>query len=468
MPIADHGNFDAVVEVNASAITTVANALLMPRVPASQSFSDGGVTGELRPRVRVSATRFPGRPAIELTLDMTGTVLNIARVQIGTLPPVDIPAGSGLVPLDGTITIQDSLEIQANALVVDFTSAGSEPIIEPRFNESRILNSPIIMLYMAARIAQGVSPDVARAGVLALLVDTARLIGRQLLQMVGLVTLMPATPPLIVQDFRTTPGSVSALCGVGGGPGSRGLISRTLLRRDAGGSFIDGAGFCVNNTSLLRDFIRPALATRLGLTPAGFIPSHPFFWTGSVPLAISGIPLIASARLTRITAGIDEVGMLHVIGSATATGVSGAFSVTVDFDVTVAMTATTDGLTLTLAASPVGTPTVRSDVSIAWWVYVGGILAGGLGLSTVLVAIDLFGGLFINGPIAGAIRTAVAGSVPPISVPVSGPGFPRLFSVVSSLSLNQADAIPRTFTMPTMGISLADGFRRHDLIVTLA
>src|SRR5438067_956067 len=147
MSTANNGNFDVVAEVNGSAITTVANALVAPRVPLSQAFSSGGVTGEILPRVRVGATTFPGRPSIQLALEMTGTQLNITEVQVGPGPPVSIP--NGTIPLDGTIDVRDSLEIRSGSLIVDFSPiAGGEPAITPHFNTARVLASPVVILYM--------------------------------------------------------------------------------------------------------------------------------------------------------------------------------------------------------------------------------------------------------------------------------------------------------------------------------
>jgi hypothetical protein len=284
---------------------------------------------------------------------------------------------------------------------------------------------------------------------------------------VGVVTVVPATPPITVQNFRTTPASLEALCGVGGPAGNRNLITRSILRSNTSGVFIDAAALCVNNRSLLRDFIRPALTTRFGLTTGGFNATHPFQWAGSVPLPIPSIPLVSSASLLSMTAGVDEVQRLHVLGSAIAAGSAGAFSVTIRFDLAVTVAASTDGVTLTITPTLAGTPTVNSDISIAWWVYVGGILAGGIGLTAVLAAIDLFGGLFLNGPISSAIAGAVAGALPAIPVPISGPGLPRIVSAVSSVSLNQADAAAQTFTLPGTTLTVPDGFRQHDLIVTM-
>ena len=149
---------------------------------------------------------------------------------------------------------------------------------------------------------------------------------------------------------------------------------------------------------------------------------------------------------------------------STASGSNSAFSVSAAFDIVFTVSATTNGVTLTLTPTLAGSPTVVSDVSIAWWVYVGGFLTGGSLLATVLLAIDLFGGLFLNGPLSGLMVSALGGSIPSIPVPISGPGLPRIVTSVSSVSLNQADAAPRTFgTAPT----LPDGFRQHDLIVTM-
>ena len=464
MPTANNGNFDVVIEANGAAITTAANTLLPLQIPAAIPFSQSGITAELRPRVRVASTSFPGRPAILFTLDTTGTQINVTQIQLDGSAPVPIP--NGLIPLDGTITIQDSLEIRSNSLVVDFAaSASGDPVVVPHFNEAHILSSPVVMLYIAFRVLQGSSPAAARAEVMDLINQAA--IGGISTILHGTIPVMPSSPPLTVMDFRTTSASVEILCVVGGLPGNRSLITRSILRSNTSGVFVDQAALCVNNASLLRDFIRPALTTRFALARSGFNALHPFWWAGSAPLAIPSIPLVSSTSLTFITAGIDESQGLHIVGSAVASGVAGAFSVSIRFNIRLTITATTNGTRLTITPALSGAPAVSSDVSIAWWVYVAGILAGGIGIVAVLAAIDAFGGLFLNGPIAGAITGAIGSSVPPINVPVSGPGMPRIVSMVSSVSLFQADSLPRMFLIPGMSAMISDGFRQHDMIITM-
>jgi hypothetical protein len=93
-------------------------------------------------------------------------------------------------------------------------------------------------------------------------------------------------------------------------------------------------------------------------------------------------------------------------------------------------------------------------------------LTGSATLMAVLIAIDVFAGFLINGLIASAIGTGLAGAIMPIPIPISGPGLPPIVSSVSATSLNHGDAVPRTFI--SSGVAVSDGFRQHDLVVTLA
>jgi hypothetical protein len=358
------------------------------------------------------------------------------------------------------------LEISSNTLIIDFTAIpGGEPTVESHLNMSRVFDSPIVGLYVAALILQGDTLEVARTRVVNMLNEAIQNIIINILQTIGVITIIPSTPPLNILDFQTTLNAVAALCGIGGAAGNRALITRNILRNDSSGTLIDKVGFCLNNTSLLRDFIRPRLTARFSLTNSDFDPIHPFRWSGSVPLPPTGIPLISSSHLLFITAGIDEAGSLHVIGSATAAGIDDAFSVNVNFDLSINISATTDGATLTINPAFVGLPTVNSDPSIAWWVYLGAALSGGVELGLILGAIDLFGGAFINGPISNIIMMD-AGTFPSIQIPLSVPGLPPLVSSVSSVSLHQGDAANVMFTV-SPGRTARDGFRGHDLIITM-
>jgi hypothetical protein len=114
-----------------------------------------------------------------------------------------------------------------------------------------------------------------------------------------------------------------------------------------------------------------------------------------------------------------------------------------------------------LTVTPIVPAVVSSDVSIAWWMYLAGALAGGLTLVGVLAAIDSFAGLLIN----GAIGTAVAGALPTITVPIPLPGrAPAL--TLRALTSTQPDSATRSTTL-FPGLTISDPFRSHDLIVNL-
>ena len=104
---------------------------------------------------------------------------------------------------------------------------------------------------------------------------------------------------------------------------------------------------------------------------------------------------------------------------------------------------------------------VTSDVSIAWWMYVAGALAGGLTLVGVLAAIDAFAGSLIN----GALGTAIAGALPTFTAPLPLPGRAAALTP-RALTSTQADSVRRSVTL-FPGITITDPFRSHDLIVNL-
>jgi hypothetical protein len=230
------------------------------------------------------------------------------------------------------------------------------------------------------------------------------------------------------------------------------------LSSSVSGLPVDAAAICLNNRSLLGDFVRPAIATALGIPLSSFSASHPCLVVVPVvlpPAAFRGpIAGIASVTLDSLLAGIDESGHLNITSRITANGVAGAFSVTATVVTVFTIAASISGGALSLTVSPFGAAAVSSDIAIAWWVYVTGVLVGGSPLASVLLAIDLFGGSLVNGPLGRALMA------PTISF--SSPLPTRLPTLaVRIVSTTQADAPPRTIgTTP-------DPFRSHDAIMNL-
>ena len=239
------------------------------------------------------------------------------------------------------------------------------------------------------------------------------------------------------------------------------MISRSnLLRRTSDGQPLDRAALILSNAGFLGCFVRPLIATALGLTPVGFNPSHPFFWGGRVPLAIpGGLPTgIAGVFVNSMMAGIDGTN-LRLLANIEADGIASAFTVTASVDMTFSFTAGIAGSSLTFTVAPLGTPSVQSNLSIAWWVYVAAFVVAGMTLDAVLAAIQAFGGSILNGPIA---RSIAIPSIPMVGIPLVGPPM-----TVRATSLGQADAPVRTITisLPVGSIAFPDQFRANDIIV---
>ena len=178
-------------------------------------------------------------------------------------------------------------------------------------------------------------------------------------------------------------------------------------------------------------------------------------------LPIGTIPGIASVRLTSLVLGIDGAGRLHAVADILGTGSGGTFTVTGTIDQAFTLAAAPSPSGFTLAATPAGPPVITSDVQIPAWVYAASVFTGGALLTTVLAAVDIFGGPVIAGLATGPIATAFAAGVTfPVPLPSSLlPLTPRL------LTSFEADASPQTLTIGTFTIPFP--FRAHDIIVNL-
>ena len=249
---------------------------------------------------------------------------------------------------------------------------------------------------------------------------------------------------------------------MGGAGGSSASITRlNILTNTATGAPLDAIVFTISNGGLIRDLLRPILVGLLGLTPTGFLAGNPFAWFGSVALPIGTIPGIASVRLTSLVLGIDGAGRLHAVADILGTGSGGTFTVTGTIDQAFTLAAAPSPSGFTLAATPAGPPVITSDVQIPAWVYAASVFTGGALLTTVLAAVDIFGGPVIAGLATGPIATAFAAGVTfPVPLPSSLlPLTPRL------LTSFEADASPQTLTIGTFTIPFP--FRAHDIIVNL-
>jgi hypothetical protein len=473
MTTADHGGFDIAIEIAEDTITLAARSTVMPQME-SRALNVRGLQGRINPRVTISDAELLMPNILHLELDLRGTNIEVTQITFPPGVPRTVPPEMGRIVLDGTtVSIDDHLEIFNNALVVNYTedTVGGTPVIHVILDEPAVVDSPLVRFILAHALMQdptGATYRQIRTEIVDTITTQITTAVRDQIIALGRHILIPAPPfpGLTETDFKMGDRAIHLLyrlCGLGG---TSILLTRTnLLRRTSDGQPLDVAALIASNVGALSCFIRPRIAPALGLTPTGFNSGHPFSWSGRVPLPIpvGALPTgISGAFVTSVLAGIDGTN-LRLLAEVDVDGVANAFRVRAAIDTTFSLTATVmGGRTITLTIAPLGSPSVRSDVSIAGWVYVAGFLTGGAVLAGALAAIDAFGGLAANGVIASIIMGFLSG-LPPLTLPFTlPPSAPR--AAVRAQSLGQRDAPTRTITTPT-GRTITDPFRVNDIII---
>lgn len=471
MPIADHGGFDLATEVAEDTITFAVRTMGIP-AGAPMPFNAAGFAGQILPQVAVEDTDLVMPDVFRLELATQGTIARVTQITLGGAA-WNVPAWMQNVPIGGIVTVDDALEVRGTAVVVDYTSDRTRnfPSVNPALDEAAILAAPLVQFILAQAILadprNGTAYNAARAQLLTTIRNQVGNAVRAQMGNIGTLTVAPppAIPGVVIASMAFRMGDraihlLYSICGLAGSPAS--ITRSNLLRRTSDQQPLDVGTLIISNAGLLGCFVRPSVIAGLGLTPGGFIAGHPCFWTGSAPIRLPGgnPPLISGISVTSVLAGVDGTN-LRLLATVVATGTAGAFTVTASIDTTFSLNATATGRTLTLAMTPLGAPVVSSDVTIAWWVYVGGFIAGGIGLAAVLAAIDLFSGELLNGLIGGMI----APFLPAVTITVPLPaGVPSVS--VRAQSLRQADAPIRTLRLPN-GSLFSDPFPANDRIVNL-
>ena len=478
MSAADNGGWDVAVEVATNALLSLIGPLFPAQLPQRQ-VATPLFQGTLTPRASVTGVSLTTAGDVTVDVSINGTSLRVTNLSV-QLPGVTNPPPDWLaeVPIEGVVHVTDRLEMRANALVVDFrpTPVLNQPVVVAEIRE---VNSPLVSIALALAFASGgqqaleqarnTLQQTIRTNVEADARDAVATLTAPgpVPQTPGVITLVPAPSlpfAITASSFSATPASLHVLYAMGPA-GNTSLISRSmLLTSSLTGAPVDVAAISLGNVSLLRDFVAASLmGPPLGLPSALFVAGHPCFFVGPVAIPLPGgpVPGITRVTLDSLLAGIDEAGLLHLVTRLTATGAAGAFTISALVDNSFRLAATAGGGTLTLTVTPIVPSAVTSDVSIAWWMYVAGALAGGLTLVGVLAAIDAFTGLLIN----GAIGTAIAGSLPTFTAAVPLPGRASALTP-RALSSTQPDAARRSVTL-LPGITISDPFRSHDLIVDL-
>lgn len=474
MPTADTGNWDLVVEIAASTVSTlVATRLTTAALPARQ-VSNARFAGTVTPAFSPTGLTLSANGDVSISFSIDKTTVHVSQLN-GAPPGIPNPPTPPLseIALKGVVTVTDHLDLVSNAVVIDFSASPlvGQPKIVVALQESELLASELVTLMLAYAYLLGgqTGYDTAKAQLLADVRSEVESAVQQAVAGLGTVTVLPAPvlpPPLAVSSSALlvqTP-SFHVCYAIGGPAGNVALISRSLLLSSSiTGMPVDAGAFALGNASLLRDFVRPALVAAAGLPPGGFVPGHPCFFLGAAPLAVPGVPPgIVAATVDSVLAGIDESGMLHVLAHVSAATTDGSFSISASVDATFAVTATISGGTLTLGVTPVGVPAVSSDLSIAWWIYVYGAVTGGFGLVQILAFGDLFAGALLNGPLASGL----AGALPAVTASMPLPAGLGTLTVRSARTF-EADAGRRLISLAGGAFTIADPFRSHDVIVNV-
>ena len=487
MSAADNGGWDVAVEVAANALSSLVGPLL-PQLPQRQLMTPA-FQGMVTPQARITGTSLTTAGDLTANVSIDGTNLRVTNLTV-PLPGVMNPPPDWLadIPIKGTVRVTDRLEMRPTrtagglasaTLVVDFTPTPvlNQPAVVVEVDDS-FLTAPLITIALAFAFNAGGQQafEQLRNNLRQTISTNVEAAVRDAVVGLGVITLVPAPAlPFAVTAFafRATPLSLHVLYAMGPA-GNTSLITRSmLLSSSLSGAPVDVAALSLGNVSLLRDFLAASLmGPPLGLPLGMFISGHPCLFVGPisvtrrgsqvVPFLPGGPPAgISDVSLDSLIAGIDEAGLLHVVARLTATGSAGAFTINALVDNSFRFAATITGGVLALTVTPIVPAVVSSDVSIAWWMYLAGALAGGLTLVGVLAAIDSFAGLLIN----GAIGTAIAGALPTLTAPIPLPGrAPAL--TLRALASTQPDSATRSTTL-FPGFTISDPFRSHDLIVNL-
>ena len=488
MPIADHGGFDVVAEIPEATALAIASGLSFgsPTAP----FANAQATGTATVVAGVSSVSFAQPDRLIFDIDIAGTRIDVLQVTAFG-PPTNVAPWMQLIQPRGSIRVNAPLGMTpGHALVTNLSAAGSDPMVTVSVAEDSILASPLVTSLLARAILPDPTNDTlyqqAKAMVLAGFRETIETQVRQSLGRLGLVVLVPApTLPSSVSGalnviagsgFRMLPRAIkvgyATRTGSGGSPPA--ITISNLLRSTATGIPVDALAICLSNAFVLRDIVRDGLTipqpTGLGIPLSAFQANHPLMLMRPLVTTVPGgpIPGIASLTINSIFGGIDGTN-LRLIMRITANGVAGAFTISATVDAAFTVTAS-PGTPPSLVVALSGTPSVTTDLAIAWWVYVGAALVpGGAALGYILLGADLFAGSIANGPIATAIVGAAGGLGGTFPAP-SGPGLPPL-TVRPPVSLGQPNAIRRIVTVALPGVPapvpIVDPFLDNDVLINL-
>ena len=495
MPLADNGGFDVLAEIPTGTMLSVLQTFRFTFGPIP--FRSTRMTGTALVATTINAVTLTAPNRLVLDLDIAGSQIVVNTVTVFG-PQMNVAAWMALITPRGTIQVDAPLAMTpANALAVTFTPSGSDPVVTVNLDENSVLATPLATMLLAQAIMadpmNGALYQQARAALLAEFRTAvedqfhsflANLPNTQ--PQLGSLVLAPApTLPsstsgaanlIASSSFKILPGSIK-LCYATrtGSGGSITPIGSNLVRSTATGLPVDGMAIVLSNAFVLRDIIRDGFTvpppSGLGIPLGAFQSTHPLMLLGPLVTTVPGgpIPAIVSLTYNSIFGGIDGTNIRLLI-NLTANGASGAFSISASIDAAFSVMAG-PGTPPSIVVGLAGTSTVRTDLSIAPWVYLAvGILPFvGPPLATILAAADLFAGSLANGPIAAAIA-GLAGGLGGTFIFPPGGGLPAL-TIRPPVSLGQSNAITRTFMVTVPGLPMplpfVDPFKDNDVMITL-
>jgi hypothetical protein len=480
MSLADQGGYDIVIEVAQSAVLDFASSIPFPApsVPFSTT-GTYGVAGTFQPSVGVDGVSFPDGDSInpsatemDVSVSLTGSTITLSSVPFyGPSVPTDLKT----ITLEGDIVFPSTLSVSGLAVVASFANQANAVVSDDLFNS--LLAAPAITLLLAAALQGDPTGATYAQAKLQLQQSLQQLVQSfantlpaiTLLDATGMSSSLQASPAgrgIAAIDFLLGDQSIFLLLTVGGPGGSKSTLTRSNLQRNTAGAPTDLVAIVINNQCVMRDLVEPTLesSSSLGLPASGFLPARfepALAWAGNTALTAAETTAIPQVNATVVLGGIDGVNIdFFLLGNAN--GIGGTFSVD-PFTVAVSfgLSASSSSNSITLTISPVGSPTVTSSVSIAWWVYVGSFIIGGLDLVALTAIANAFASNVADSIVEGKLGAVLPGATT-FSLPLP-PGSPPLS--VRATSLRQPDAPTANF-----GSGFLSGifpWRLNDVVINL-
>jgi hypothetical protein len=384
--------FDLLVQVSEAELNRqTAARFASGALPAAivAPFNEAGASGEL--------TLNFATPAVDLDT-ATPRGLRVTYPFANSALAITAPIAVTFAPLAGTVLIVDSMAVAAtggtSAVIMDFADGIAQ--VEVTFTPDSLA---VLQPLMAAT-------GLDEAQLRTLFADRVRTFLRDQLRTLALTPPIPTNPandnPMLVTSFDVgtvnDPGALdrdALVIGVRTTTETGGNIANVVQSSIPAGA---AATILLGNNWLLFRTIRPALAGGLGVSATLF--NAPCDLT--TPITLSD-----GVRLTQLRAFI-EGNRIHVTGFARKDGTGFSAHGPFDFFIDLAIAGGT------ITATPT-TPTTDIDIDIEWWVYLLGVITGGVLLGAIGMAVGLVAVL-----IADVVADVVADSIAASAIAGSG------------------------------------------------